>query len=698
MNARAPILFALACVLSGRALGGDGVVPDGGAFHFAGQGLTLAEADGAVARIAVVRDGGSLPAASVWVATEDDTAIAGLDYTAVSTQLSFAEGILTNVLEIPIHDNATLHTYSPATVAPRKFFVRLSAPSPGATLGTPANFAVAILDDEMVPRSWHVRPASGGWGAADTADLRALLTADGLLPPLDIVTETTFESADPDALFGSASSCVFLDFGPSDAAYAATFLAPWRAQIESWVRAGGRLLINAMPAEGSCDLPFGLVVDGSQTVESASYSIYDTLPMTPTPIMGPSDLCIVDPASGVPNVSSSSIVYSDAVWSAVESEGGFFWHNHSEGTADHSYQGPYVLLSMGAGSVAYASLRPPAQLITHDGDDMPIASPTIFWQRLLLWAFRPDGFALVATEDWRPDGVVGEPATFAPPAKAYAVVNLGTNAVGATVETDVDWLVAESDTATVPSGYQVPFRISLAPEALSFPVGSYTGTVSFASTRPFCDSVDVGGWQTLTYPAPEFRRQVVLTVLPPSGTLAPLEATTSAIAPAHPGGSGIQTVAATLVNLSAEHPVRLLSCSLSGDEAFRLVSPASFPAEVPAGGSLELVFVFAPTALGPHLAVLTLATSDRDHPEITLTLTSRGMPLRLLEPVLWDGGRGCEVSWTSVPDAIYDVLSTDDLSQPFERIGKAVGDDGSTTLFFDTRPHSDSRFYRIRLH
>ena len=665
---------------------------DAGTFRFTAQGRIVTEAAGAVARIAVVREGDSLPAASVRVRTEDDTASAGFDYTAVDLRLDFAAGVMTNVVEIAILDNARLHTYSPATTAPRRLFVRLSEPSSGATLGTPANFTVTILDDEVVPRSWYVCPASGGWGVADTADLRALLTADGALPPLDIFTETTFEAADPDSLFSTASSCVFLDFGPRDAAYAASYLAPWRDRIEAWVRAGGRLFLNTMPAEGTCDLPFGLVVDGSQDIDSTGYYIFDTLPMTPTPIMGPSDYLEIAPATGVANVSEASIVLPASAWAAIQSDGGNAWHGNSDGWSGSSYGGPYLVVTEGAGSATFASVRPPAQLSTS------VASPTTFWERMLLWAFRPDGFGLVATEDWQPEGVVGEPGTFAPSAKTYGVVDLGAEAIDVTVSNDVPWLVAESDTATLQSGYQASFRISLAPEALSFPVGSYTGTVSFASTRPFCENADVGGWGTLPYPAPEFRRTVVLTVEPKSGTLEPLASQTAEISPAHPGGTGAATVAVTLVNTSADHPVRILSAALSGDATFQLVSPPSLPAEVPAGGTLDIVIVFSPEEIGPHRATLTLATSDREHSSLSLTLNSSGRPLRLTEPVLWEGDRGCEVRWTSIPDTVYDVLSTDDLSLPFERIGKAVGDDGPTTLFFDTRPHGNARFYRIRVH
>ena len=621
------------------------------------------------------------------------TAVAGLDYAAVTSRLVFAEGVRTNVVEIPILDNAWLHTYSTATVAPRSFFVRLSAPSAATSLGSPAALAVSISDDEVPPRSWYVRPAADGWGAADVADMRALLTAHGALPPLDVFTETTFENADPGALFSSASSCVFLDFGPRDAVYAASFLAPWRDVIEAWVRGGGRLLVNAMPAEGSCGLPFGLLVDGSQDLDIAGYRIYDTLPMAPTPIMGPSDFLEIEPSAGAGNVSEASIVLSAAASAAIQADGGGVWHGNSEGWGDSGYAGPYLVVSEGAGSAAFASVRPPAQLATS------VASPTIFWQRMLLWAFRPDGFGLVATEDWRPFGVVGEPVTFAPPAKTYGVVNLGAEAIFVTVSNEVPWLVAESVPVPVPAGHQASIRISLAPEALSFPAGTYTGTVFFASSRPFCEDVDIGGWGTLTYPAPEFRRTVVLTVEPPSGTLAPLAATSAALPKAHPGATGAAAAVATLENLSAEHAVRILSCSLAGDGAssFRIVSPTAFPAEIAPGGSLQLLVAFAPGETGARRATLLLSMSDREHREIVLDLSSRGVPLEMEAPVLWDGGRGCEIMWSSVPDALYDVLSTDDLAQPFTPIGKAVGDDGGYTLYFDTRDHAPTRFYRVRL-
>ena len=486
----------------------DDTPPYAGTFRIADGGGLVTEAEGAVARFTVVRESADLPAATIKVRTEDDTARAGVDYAPTWITLDFPEGVATNVVEIPILDNAHLHTCSPATVAPRSFFVRLYSPSNGATLDEAhAAGTVFIAEDELVPHAWFVRPATGGWDDADTDALRALFRSGGSQPDLDAFFEATFESADPDALFGPASDCVFLAFGPSDAEYIDRVLSPWRERIEAWVRAGGRLFLNAMPARGACELPFRLAVDGDSAFDSMRYFIYDSLPMTPTPIMGPSDLLAIYPAQGVPNISSASIILSPEIRDAIRADGGNCWHGNDSGCC------PYLLVSEGAGSIAYASYRPPSQLSTTDRDDpsITIASPTIFWQRMLLWAFRPDGFGLVATEDWRPEGVASS-TNVVPRSKTYGVLNLGAEDVEVAVSTDVDWLVSESDTAALPAGHQASFRISLAPDALSFPAGSYTGTVSFASSRDFCHEADVGGWGTLTYPAPVFRRTVVFTI------------------------------------------------------------------------------------------------------------------------------------------------------------------------------------------
>ena len=701
MRQRTPILRSvLAAVLVAGGVPAA-VVPDACAFRLVGLATAVAEADGAAARFAVVRDGDPSGPASVRFATEDNTAFAGLDYAAVATNLAFAAGVATNIVEVPVLDNARLHTYSPDTVAPRSFFVRLSDPSDGAALGNPANGMASILDDEMPPRSWFVRSADGGWDAADAADLRTLFS--GAVPPLDVLSETTFEEADPAALFSSASTCVFLDFGPRDAAYAASFLAPWRDAIEAWVRSGGRLFVDAMPAEGAIGLPFGLSVDGGIGIDAACYYTFDTLRMAPAPLFGLSEMPLFIAArAGASAAAEAAVVLPDAVRESIRSDGGAVWHTSYEREGLGNW--PYLVVSVGAGSVAYASLRPPAQLRAtkvdpHMESSADLGDGTAFWERMLYWAFRPDGFAVAATADWAPEGVVGEAGSVAPAAKAFGVYNLGTNDLDVAVTTDVDWLVVESDSATLPVGHMATFCVSLAPEALAFPAGTYTGTVAFASSQPVCEDVDIPGWGSFTYPAPEFRRTVVLAVLPPAGTLAPLEATTAWPPRAHPGATGAEAVVATLSNTSAEYSVRLLGANISGDgaAAFRIVSPASWPVEIPPGGSVDLVVVFAPDAEGFHRATVDIATNDREHPALALALVSRGVPLALEALDVWDGNRGCELVWSSVPGTLYDVLSTDDLRQPFERCKTVYADDGDLTSWIDAREHGAARFYKVRV-
>ena len=698
----AAVLFA--CGLAFPAQAGAG------AFRILEPGLAVPEAEGAVARIVVVREGGDPDAsASVAIATVDDTARAGLDYAALSARLDFPAGVATNAVDIPILDNVVLHTHSPATVAPRRFFVRLSDPSDGATLAANPHAGVAILDDELVPRAWIVRPAEGGWSASDEAALDALVLEGGAFPAEATVGTTTFEEADPAALFDPrASSCVFLDFGPREASYAAAWLSARLGAIEAWVRAGGRLLVNAAPSDGGgiIPLPFGASIAGATPLSRAVYLVFaDGLCWAPS-ALEPDPSYWVRPAQAVPDVSPASVLVPDGI---EETQGVLPWLLRYEGMergkeAGLAAEDLFALFSAGAGSAACASLRPPSQLVcgaAGEGEGSASGDGSAFWGRLLLWAFRPDGLSLVATDDWAPQGIAGDAASFSPPAKLHGVCNLGSGDADVAVSADVPWLVPETSSATIPAGEVASVRIALAPEALAFPEGTYTGVVTFASTRPFCEAANLRG-QALgrqAYPGGSWRRTVVLSVNPPSGTLADPGAGPAMVGAAHPGATGGAAVVATLRNLSDALPVRILSASFSGTaaESFRVVSPASFPAEVEASGTLDVVIAFAPARIGAHRATLTLCTGDPEHPRIEIEVRGRCVPLELQPPVLRDGGSGCEVSWTSLPGVSYEILSTDDLSLPFAPIGTAEGASGSVTEHLDPRPHAAARFYKVRL-
>ncbi|AKS41075.1 Calx-beta domain-containing protein [Wenzhouxiangella marina] len=90
--------------------------------------------------VQIERVNGSAGAVSVSVETADNTAIAGVDYTAFVGTADFVDAELARTVTIPITDNATLE-------GNRQFFVDLTAVSNGA-LGTPTRITVLIRDDE----------------------------------------------------------------------------------------------------------------------------------------------------------------------------------------------------------------------------------------------------------------------------------------------------------------------------------------------------------------------------------------------------------------------------------------------------------------------------------------------------------------------------------------------------------------------
>lgn len=77
-----------------------------------------------------------------------------------------------------------------------------------------------------------------------------------------------FETADPVAVFSPSTSFVFLEGSDAHALELNTFLVANLALIESWVTAGGSLLLNAAPNEGG-DINFGF---GGTTLDYPVYS------------------------------------------------------------------------------------------------------------------------------------------------------------------------------------------------------------------------------------------------------------------------------------------------------------------------------------------------------------------------------------------------------------------------------------------
>ena len=97
----------------------------------------------------MTRTGGSSGAVSVSFATSNDTAIASVDYTAVSpnpTVISFADGQTANTVNIPILNDTTAEAIETVNLT-------LSNPSPTgvATLGTPSTAVLTITDNDVAP-------------------------------------------------------------------------------------------------------------------------------------------------------------------------------------------------------------------------------------------------------------------------------------------------------------------------------------------------------------------------------------------------------------------------------------------------------------------------------------------------------------------------------------------------------------------
>jgi hypothetical protein len=120
-------------------LNDDVVAP--GTLQFSLSNYSVAEGDGN-ATITVTRIGGSTGAVGVSYATSNNTANAGSDYTAVSSTLSWADGVSgAQTFQVPIIDDTDVEV--PETVN-----LTLSTPTGGATLGTPNTATLTISSED----------------------------------------------------------------------------------------------------------------------------------------------------------------------------------------------------------------------------------------------------------------------------------------------------------------------------------------------------------------------------------------------------------------------------------------------------------------------------------------------------------------------------------------------------------------------
>jgi len=122
----------------------DDVAPPAGTLQFNAATYTVAEG-GTSATITVTRASGSSGAVGVSYASSNGTATAGSDYTAASGTLSWADGDTANkTFTVTILNDTVTETDETVNLT-------LSAPTGGASLGSPNPAALTITDDDGTP-------------------------------------------------------------------------------------------------------------------------------------------------------------------------------------------------------------------------------------------------------------------------------------------------------------------------------------------------------------------------------------------------------------------------------------------------------------------------------------------------------------------------------------------------------------------
>jgi hypothetical protein len=113
---------------------------------------------GGVLTIPVTRTGGLSGAVSAQVGSVDGTALAGLDYTAVSSSVSWADGVGgTQMVQVAI--------LNPGVVGvPKSFSLLLSGASGGAVPGSPSTALVRVFDQPGTGTTWYVDAVHGSDG------------------------------------------------------------------------------------------------------------------------------------------------------------------------------------------------------------------------------------------------------------------------------------------------------------------------------------------------------------------------------------------------------------------------------------------------------------------------------------------------------------------------------------------------------
>ena len=589
-------------------------------FRFVPATVRVTEGVGAEAVLTIVRQGTLDFEASVDVFTDNDIALAGINYTAVSNTLSFAAGVGTNTVAIPILDNGNVRS------GVVDFFVRLRNPSPGTALGAPANATVVILEDDI--ETWacgasvYLVPTAGAWAEEDENAANGHQQDDGgLLWEVsgESVRVDTFESADAEEFLVPETAFLFLEGGTSGLSALRDFLAANRLRLENWVRAGGHLLVCASPDSETAILPFGALVRGGTVSDStvcvdpddALFSLYDTVGTDWTPV-------------------SNSLHTAEAILDLSGAGDGFQSRLLGAGGG--------VLVasaSIGCGSVTYATLRPASHIecVADGRADTGLQ----LWRNLVFTASDvTDPLYVTECPVFEMAGIVGDLASFSPAGKVFAVQNWASDmGLSYSASCEAEWIVLApaSPSGTIPANSQVSLTVLPAPGVADLPVGEYESALVVRNE-------DTGR---------VLRRPLRLVVNPIPGTLA---LPTDSIAPfddlclpfgAVPLGTSVSATI-TLVNNDPDHGVRIRNIYYAGDDEFNIYVSDISGFEVPAAGTVTLSVVYKPTRLGDHAAVFGFITDDPATPSLEFRLTGTALVdtlvLDVAEPMVFSGHPG----------------------------------------------------------
>ncbi|TQV89489.1 Calx-beta domain-containing protein [Aliikangiella coralliicola] len=140
----------------------DDEIPPAGVIGFELDTALVNENDGAV-NIIIERTSGSYGEVAVSVATQDDSAVATSDFTALSQTVTFADGETEKSVTIQLIDDDIYET-------DESFIIALSNVTGDAALGT-SNSTVTILDNEPVPAAGVLEIENGSYQVNENGEL-----------------------------------------------------------------------------------------------------------------------------------------------------------------------------------------------------------------------------------------------------------------------------------------------------------------------------------------------------------------------------------------------------------------------------------------------------------------------------------------------------------------------------------------------